>query len=941
MTEEPLSIDAAPSAPLLAQVLGPAATKLLDHSIVLLFACDSGTLVDCNDAAQLQLGLDLSNPIQPVFSEMIGNDSALEHWDTLLSGEIAKWSGRIDGALGLNLQGEIQALQSIGAENVPYILVHLQPCSSDALTTPATKTSVDFDPIDAAIGIIEFDLDGNITRMNDRAMTALEDYGEELVGRNHDKIWPKAICESEEYFDFWEKLRQGRTVEGRHKHITAVGTEVWFHSIFVPVKDDTGQSNRVMQCLMDISESTYAAEKAIEHSEGLWRSMPMCEFDKDQHVLTMNTLMADILGHDPKDAVGMHDHDFCDKGFARGTVYQTAWADLAAGRVQQLRIRQRTKDRRLVWFSATLIPILDADHNLQKVIKVGEEITKEYEDYIDCSTLLTASEALVGRAEFSGAGAMTRANKTFRKIFKVETEDVEKKSLRDFFTGRMAEESFYRNFWDTIHEGKTIEKTDEMQTSDGDTLYIRAVYVPMFTPSGNFWKMALFFINVTESTTHQMQLQDRMEAVNQTQLMIEYAPDGTVIEVNQGFVDAFGLTEQEVQGQKLNTLFAVDPKDVEKHRKLWDSVLNGQSEKGEFRHRDMDGKDVWLHGAYCPILDPKQSVSSVILLASDITAQKLSSLEHQSKLEALNALQCVVEFDPTGTILTANDAFLKTFGYSLREIVGQHHSMFCSPDYIQTQEYREMWFDLGKGKEMSGRIKRIARFNRDIYLHAHYHPARNIDGDVTKIIKCSIEISSLIALERKANESAAEIVSSLTESTQNNLGIRTSLEDLSQRLKNARDMTSQNNANIKATLERLTHVSSEVSELAEIVEVVGEIAVQTNLLAFNAAIEAARAGEHGIGFSIVADEVRKLAERNGDAARGISRHVEQATSQIGSGTDSANAALNDLAKQEANLIETARVIDETFGQTDMQSGHLEQAAQTAQALQSAHATQSI
>ncbi|MCE8417313.1 methyl-accepting chemotaxis protein [Rhodovulum sulfidophilum] len=69
-------------------------------------------------------------------------------------------------------------------------------------------------------------------------------------------------------------------------------------------------------------------------------------------------------------------------------------------------------------------------------------------------------------------------------------------------------------------------------------------------------------------------------------------------------------------------------------------------------------------------------------------------------------------------------------------------------------------------------------------------------------------------------------------------------------------------------------------KVTEIVDLVGDIAVQTNLLAFNAAIEAARAGEHGAGFSIVADEVRKLAERNGEAAREISRHIERANDSI-------------------------------------------------------------
>ncbi len=109
------------------------------------------------------------------------------------------------------------------------------------------------------------------------------------------------------------------------------------------------------------------------------------------------------------------------------------------------------------------------------------------------------------------------------------------------------------------------------------------------------------------------------------------------------------------------------------------------------------------------------------------------------------------------------------------------------------------------------------------------------------------------------------------------------------------------------------------SELAETLEVVSEIAVQTNLLAFNAAIEAARAGEHGIGFSIVADEVRKLAERNSEAARGIGRHIEQVTGRISAGEASANAIRQDLVEQadahEKNSSTLTKIIEESDAQT--------------------------
>ena len=66
----------------------------------------------------------------------------------------------------------------------------------------------------------------------------------------------------------------------------------------------------------------------------------------------------------------------------------------------------------------------------------------------------------------------------------------------------------------------------------------------------------------------------------------------------------------------------------------------------------------------------------------------LDSLEEQRiKFDAINQIQAIIEFDPEGNILFANQLFLDTMGYTLDEVVGQHHSIFCTPDYIQSDQF--------------------------------------------------------------------------------------------------------------------------------------------------------------------------------------------------------------------------------------------------------------
>lgn len=133
------------------------------------------------------------------------------------------------------------------------------------------------------------------------------------------------------------------------------------------------------------------------------------------------------------------------------------------------------------------------------------------------------------------------------------------------------------------------------------------------------------------------------------------------------------------------------------------------------------------------------------------------------------------------------------------------------------------------------------------------------------------------------------------------------------------------------TAEKINNLGTHSQQIGEIVEVIGEIAEQTNLLALNAAIEAARAGEHGKGFAVVADEVRKLAERASKSTREIGILLENIKNGIEGAIDSTRTGTKE-AEEGSKLASTAgeslRQIMETVEQTIAQVGKISDAAQS-------------
>lgn len=158
------------------------------------------------------------------------------------------------------------------------------------------------------------------------------------------------------------------------------------------------------------------------------------------------------------------------------------------------------------------------------------------------------------------------------------------------------------------------------------------------------------------------------------------------------------------------------------------------------------------------------------MFAGDKNLVKVDSHELENvrgQLAAINRVQAVIEFSLDGTVLNANDNFLRLTGYNLDEVKGRHHSMFVEPDYRTSDAYRKFWEALARGDFEAGQYKRIGKGGKEVWIQASYNPILGQDGRPLKVVKYATDVTADMAVKLKADHELMRILGALETTTTN------------------------------------------------------------------------------------------------------------------------------------------------------------------------------
>ena len=532
--------------------------------------------------------------------------------------------------------------------------------------------------------------------------------------------------------------------------------------------------------------------------------------------------------------------------------------------------------------------------------------------------LLTALDRALAVIEFSLDGTVLTANENFLSAVGYELAEVQGQHHRMFCDDAYAASDEYTAFWNRLAMGSYQSGEFLRRTKGGTDLWLQATYNPVIGDDGRPQKVVKLASDITAAKLRGAEYQGKVAAIDRAQAVVEFALDGTVLTANRNFLETMGFQLDEVQGRHHRVFCEPGYAATPEYAAFWERLGRGAFEGGEYLRFAKGGREVWLQATYNPILDDLGRPLKVVKFASDITEVKRRSAEIEARLTAVDRAQAVVEFDLEGIVLSANENFLRTMGYSLREIVGQHHSTFCTPDYTRSAEYRDFWLRLRKGEVIAGRFERVGNYGREVHIQATYNPVLDPSGRPVKIVKYAYDTTEQVQREVQVAEGTAGMTSAVRDLSTAIEDIARTTADAAAAARSTQDDAEQGAEALRAALQAIALIQKSSTAIGEIVRVMGDIANQTNLLAFNASIEAARAGEHGVGFSIVAGEVRKLAERSFEAAQQVGELIEQSVDRVQEGAQVSTVAEAAFVRIAEGVSRTGESIESIAATTKLQ-----------------------
>ena len=445
-------------------------------------------------------------------------------------------------------------------------------------------------------------------------------------------------------------------------------------------------------------------------------------------------------------------------------------------------------------------------------------------------------------------------NELFIKPLGYIKEEVIGKNVSYILPSGVADSTEYRAMWQKLNAGQSVTREIKRISKDRKEYWFQSSYVPVHDDHGKPYKVVVYSFCITEQKLRNADFEGQLAAINKTQGVIEFDLTGKIFAVNKNFAAVTGYSENEIVGNHHSMFVEPAYKSSHEYKAFWDKLARGEAEGGQVHRIGKGGKEIWLQATYNPIFDMNGKPYKVVKYATDITAEKLKNADFEGQLAAINSVQSVIEFTMDGAVTAVNEIFAKATGYSEKEIVGNHHSMFVELAYKTSHEYKAFWDNLRKGEAQIGRIKRIGKGGKEIWLNAIYAPIKDLNGKPLKVVKYATDATEEVQAQQALAKAVEDTQEVIQQAQSGDLTDRVSLQGKTGAIAQLCD-------GINALMDKFAEVVIQVKEAGETINTAaGEISTGNNDLSSRTEQQASSLEETASSMEELASTVKQNAE---------------------------------------------------------------------------------